>query len=298
MNSTSASAGVCIVGHLTRDVMRHRSRDREAPGGVPLYVGRALLALGVDTAILTKLATADGELLGPLRQAGAVVDALSSAQTHTFENRLSDDQGTRTQRMLACADPFDEADVAGVSARLVHLGPLLASDLPVSVIEELASRAEIVSADAQGWTRVRDGDAVRAQPWPELAEALRFVHILQLNRQEAQILTGETEPERAAAKLAKLGPREVVVTLDAFGVFVLADGVSGHVDALEPARTLDSTGAGDSFAAGYLCARLRGEQPLDSARFGTAVASLAIEARGAFVGPESAVRARLASRAH
>ena len=49
-------------------------------------------------------------------------------------------------------------------------------------------------------------------------------------------------------------------------------------------RAVDSTGAGDNFAAGFIDALLRGEGLVDRARWGNAVASLCVERTGATTG--------------
>ncbi len=66
---------ICVVGHVTRDVVRRNLRVAETlPGGVAHYAGVALASLGLDTAVVTKLAEGDvGAFLGPLAAAGATV---------------------------------------------------------------------------------------------------------------------------------------------------------------------------------------------------------------------------------
>ena len=76
--------------------------------------------------------------------------------------------------------------------------------------------------------------------------------------EEAELLTGQCDPNRAAADLARLGPREVVIKLGARGA--LAYGPQGTLEApTSPvSRVIDPVGAGDAFAAGYLAGHLRG----------------------------------------
>ncbi|GII62414.1 sugar kinase [Sphaerisporangium krabiense] len=83
------------------------------------------------------------------------------------------------------------------------------------------------------------------------------------NRDEALLLTGERDPEAAAAALgARYGM--AAVKLGAGGALLARD---GRVVARAPAvaaRAVDSTGAGDAFAAGFLAALLSGH-PAESA---------------------------------
>jgi fructokinase len=71
--------------------------------------------------------------------------------------------------------------------------------------------------------------------------------LLKLNDDEAELLTGETDPARAGDALLGLGCAQVVVTLGADGA-LLRGAVSGESPGV-PAHAVDSTGAGDAVTA-------------------------------------------------
>lgn len=84
---------------------------------------------------------------------------------------------------------------------------------------------------------------------------------------EARLLVDGSDPAQLARALAALGPREVVIKLGGDGAVALVDGEIVTVPP-RPTTVVDPVGAGDSFAAAYLAARLRGEpvrQQLDDA---------------------------------
>lgn len=100
------------------------------------------------------------------------------------------------------------------------------------------------------------------------------------NADEAQVLTGETDALRAATALAsQVG--EAVVTLGAAGA-VWSDGTRTQATPAVAVRVIDSTGAGDTFLAGFLAARARGagvEQAMAAAADLAAQACVIIGAR-------------------
>jgi sugar/nucleoside kinase (ribokinase family) len=101
------------------------------------------------------------------------------------------------------------------------------------------------------------------------------------NRDEAEALTGESEPSAAAQKLAqRFG--EVVVKLGAEGALCVNGAGEGHVPAAaaSPAGTLDTTGAGDAFAAGLLAARAGGAEPPEALGAACALAARAVSTPG------------------
>jgi len=104
------------------------------------------------------------------------------------------------------------------------------------------------------------------------------------NRDEARVLTGEDDPERAArALVARAAVREVVVTLGAQGALWTDGERVAHADAVAGA-VVDTTGAGDAFAAGWLAARRRGLDPAGALREACAVAARAVGRHGARAG--------------
>jgi ribokinase len=102
--------------------------------------------------------------------------------------------------------------------------------------------------------------------------------VLLPNRDEAAVLTGQADPA-AAARALTLHAREVVVKLGADGA-LWTDGRALERVAAAPARAVDTTGAGDAFAAGLLAARLAGAGPRAALEAGAALAARAVERPG------------------
>lgn len=124
--------------------------------------------------------------------------------------------------------------------------------------------------------------------WLEgISESLPFVDVFMTNEVEAAGMTGGALPDVAAASLARLGPRIVIVKAGEDGCYVHAEGVTTHFPAYLVAVT-DTTGAGDCFCGGFLYARDEGRSIEDAARFANAVGALTCMSLGATKGiPEA-----------
>jgi sugar/nucleoside kinase (ribokinase family) len=100
------------------------------------------------------------------------------------------------------------------------------------------------------------------------------------NAEEARVLTGDDEPERAARRLTERFP-EVVVTLGEDGALWTDGRAVCRVEAQDDMTVRDSTGAGDAFAAGLIAARLDGAAPKEALEAGCRLAAQAVATPGA-----------------
>lgn len=104
------------------------------------------------------------------------------------------------------------------------------------------------------------------------------VDVLFGNRDEMGLLTGSSCDEDCVADAMRLAPIVVMKTGDE-GCLV---GHDGHYESVPGVRVnvVDTTGAGDAFAAGYLYGRLLGASPVESARLANAVAARIVSVEG------------------
>jgi sugar/nucleoside kinase (ribokinase family) len=287
---------VCAIGHVTRDVVvRTDGSRRQMLGGAAYYAAAALGRLGVRTAVITKMAARDGKHASTaLRRLGIRPSLLPSGETTIFENRYLGSEGMRQQRVRAIAAPFAPEDLGGAQAEIIHLGPLTPAEMPLEFLEAAANRAGRIVLDVQGYLRRIEDGQVRQSDWPQKHTGLRYAHVVKANLAEARVLTGEESPEHAARRLSEMGPREALVTLGGRGALVFAHGRLHCIAPIPARRIQDPTGCGDSFCAGYLYRRFRGDDPNTAARFAAAVATLKLETSGPFQGSDADVAAALA----
>ena len=85
-----------------------------------------------------------------------------------------------------------------------------------------------------------------------LREVIRSVDIVIINEAEVRELTGEFNLVKAARKLMRMGPGRVVIKRGEYGVLHLSDGEIFAAPAYPLETIFDPTGAGDSFAGGFM----------------------------------------------
>jgi 2-dehydro-3-deoxygluconokinase len=178
--------------------------------------------------------------------------------------------------------PADLDPAYFVGARYFHvsgINPALSASMldTVRAAIELAHQAgALVSFDPNVRLRLWDADTSRRT----LRELLASCDLVLPGADEAELLTGESDPERAARAIRDLGPRLVLVKLGAEGSLALSDGGIVRAPPLRIDRVVDPVGAGDGFAAGFLSGQLRGWGLAESLRLGNLVGASAMSVSG------------------
>ncbi len=286
---------ICVVGHITRDIIRIGRTKKANPGGTGYYTSIALSRLGLKVAVLTKVAENDrAGLLRELSMNEIAIFSQDTKATSAFENAYNEgDPDTRVQQIRSVGAPFSPEDVEGITATSFHVGPLTNRDIPVQLLKQLATRARIVSLDVQGMLRPARKGPVSEEDWPEKIAGLACVDILKANEKEALVLSGRKVVDRAASALASLGPKEVIITVGSRGSLIYAEHALHRIPCCSPRKIEDPTGCGDTYMAGYLYQRLKGTDPEMAGRFAAAMATLKLEGSGPFSGSEAEVHALL-----
>ena len=279
---------ICCIGHLTSDKIVTPQSVRYLPGGTAWYFSCALSRLDVDYLLLTSLAEADMKYVTLLRDKGIAVKLQPGSATVFFENIYGENPDDRTQNVLRTADPFQLGQLDGIEAQIYHLGPLLAGDISLDFIQALASKGRI-SLDVQGYLRKVVNQKVYPTGWPEKQQALQYVDILKADIAELQALTGCATVADGAKTVAGWGVKEVVITNGSKGSAVYANDRWYTIPAYPPATIVDATGCGDTYMAGYLYRRAKGEPIQSAAEFAAAMAGLKTAASGAFEGTDNDV---------
>ena len=117
---------------------------------------------------------------------------------------------------------------------------------------------------------------------PELEELLRRVEVLIINDEEARLLSGERNVVRAARKILAMGPHTLLIKRGEYGVLQFSAESIFAVPAYPLEEVFDPTGAGDSFAGGFLgylaqCGDLSQVGIRKAIVYGSVVASFVVE---------------------
>jgi sugar/nucleoside kinase (ribokinase family) len=177
-------------------------------------------------------------------------------------------------------------------ARHLHVGSVFLLD---ALRPRLAQR--FAAAQRAGSTTSFDCNWDPSGSWDGgLSEVLAETTVFLPNAAEAQRITGRESTDEAALALAALGPRVVVVKCGADGALAAdPDGAITRMPAIA-VDAVDTTGAGDSFDAGFLVAWLAGRPLRDCLAVGVACGSLSTRRVGGTAGQPTLAEAEAAAR--
>jgi len=117
-------------------------------------------------------------------------------------------------------------------------------ELQLDVLRQMTERPTLVALDTMNfWIHGKREALVRV---------LREVDVVTINDAEARQLAGEPNLVKAARTIAAMGPRTVVVKRGEYGALMIADGAFFVVPAYPLESVYDPTGAGDTFAGGFM----------------------------------------------
>ncbi|MFH7242174.1 MAG: carbohydrate kinase [Spirulina sp.] len=234
------------------------------PGGAPANVATALAKLGTPAALITCLGTdpQGQQVEAALQDAGVDCTALQWTTAHPTRVVLvnRDAQGERTFVGFSLPDPSRFAD-AYLGADPIDFASF--ETVQYLVMGTLGLAYENLGQSMRtAWAWAKQNGIItvidlnwRPVFWPQPEQAIPIIQaflaqvdILKLNREEAEILFQTTQAETIQARLsAKL----VLLTDGAKGCHYATATLNGYVPAYA-VDCEDSTGAGDSFLAGFL----------------------------------------------
>jgi sugar/nucleoside kinase (ribokinase family) len=291
--SMSPDFDIVFIGNFAKDKIIIDGVEETASGGGVYYGSAAVRRLGLRTAVVTRLHPDDFPRLEELRAIGVDVHAIAAQGTSGIANTYaSSNMETRICKPIGFGGKYEIKDIPPLSCRVIMLSPLFAGEVDLPFLQAMAQRAPL-AMDIQGFVRVPVGDDLVFKPWNEMAEGLKTITFLKVDKAEAEFLTGKTDLEAAARQLQAYGPKEIVVTQNA-GVKVLAEG-KFHFAPFNPRSLVGRTGRGDTCFSVYSAKRLDGSAE-EACRWAAAVTSRKLEVKGPWQGDASEIERQLSGR--
>lgn len=273
-----------IIGTLAFDAI-------ETPfGKTDKIVGGAATFAGIAAAYLydrVKLIGVVGEDFGEenlvmFRSRGISLDGVQvkeGEKSFFWAGRYHNDMNSRDTlvtelNVLADFDPVVPESYQ--DCRYLLLGNLT-PQVQLTTLDRLRSKPDLVVLDTMNfWMNTA---------WDDLMTVLKRVDVLTINDEEARQLSGEYALVKAAAKIHQLGPKYVIIKKGEHGALLFGEGKIFSAPALPLGEVYDPTGAGDTFAGGFIgylarVGTVTFHNMKNAVIFGSALASFCVEKFG------------------
>jgi sugar/nucleoside kinase (ribokinase family) len=166
---------------------------------------------------------------------------------------------------------FRDAKVLSLGS--IFVNPRLDKAALIKIFQEAKKRSILICADL---IRSRFGEKLN-----DMKEAFQYIDYLFSNSEEASALTGKTEFNKMADAFLACGVKHVIIKAGSNGAYIATKTEHYSESAYKKAKCVDTTGAGDNFAAGFIASILDGKSLSECGKYANAVASIAIEQIGA-----------------
>ncbi len=237
-------------------------------GGAPANLLVAVSRFGGKTAFITKVGN---DMLGEwlvsiLKQNGVMTEGVVRDEYHntTLAFVELDKHGDRSFSFCRKfgADIFLTAAEVNTDlikhSKIFHFGSLSLTDEPA-----LSATKYALEAAVEAGCIITFDPNYRSALWNDeqtafekIRQYIKYVQILKVSHEEARIICGIEQPEKAADKILQMGPQIVLVTDGANGVYFASEILSGHLPSFR-VKTVDTTGAGDIFFGVFIASFLK-----------------------------------------
>ena len=186
---------------------------------------------------------------------------------------LTNPHGTlRSLKVEHIQMPFPESAKI-VCFASIFVFPKIGPDKLVQIFSQAKMQGKIVCADM---TKRKKGETLE-----DMAEAFSYIDYLFPNDEEAMLLTETESVEEATECIKSTGVGNVIIKCGKRGCYIRTDVEKCWIAAEENVKCIDTTGAGDSFAAGFLNALLDGKGVKRCAKEGNRYGAEAVQHIGA-----------------
>ncbi|NHF58895.1 sugar kinase [Flavobacteriaceae bacterium TP-CH-4] len=219
-------------------------------GGAATFIGLAAAQFDVDSAIISIVGDdLPNDYLDLLSNHGMNLDGLQvvkGGKTFYWKGKYHNDLNSRdtlVTELNTLADFNPVVPESYTDAEVVMLGNLHPS-VQMSVIDQMTKRPKLIVLDTMNFWM--------DNALPELKEVIRHIDVITINDEEARQLTGEYALITAASKIQEMGPKYVVIKKGEHGALLFNNENVFFAPALPLEEVFDPTGAGDTFAGGFV----------------------------------------------
>ena len=270
-----------VVGTMAFDSLETPfGKAERIVGGAATYIGLSASYLAENIQMVSVIGEDfPQEFIADLKSRGLRLDGVEmkkGEKSFYWSGKYHNDMNTRDTldtQLNVLADFEPNVPAEDRNADFLMLGNLTPA-VQMSVIDQMTSRPKLVVLDTMNfWMEIALDD---------LKKVLKKVDVVTINDEEARILSGEYSLVKAARKILKMGPKYLIIKKGEHGALLFNNEEVFFAPALPLEEVFDPTGAGDTFAGGFIGFLARSEDiSFENMKraiiYGSAMASFCVE---------------------
>ena len=240
-----------IIGTVAFDAIETPfGKTDKTIGGSATYVGYSAIKLGVNPKLVAVVGDDfPSEKISKLKSSGFDLEGLQikkGEKTFFWSGKYHNDMNSRDTlvtelNVLENFDPIVPSSYQDCSYLMLgNLAPVLQQ----KVITSLNKRPKLIAMDTMNfWMDIAMDD---------LKKTVSMVALLMINDEEARQLSGEYSLLTAAEKIQEMGPKFLIIKKGEHGALLFHGKKMFYAPAMPLPSVKDPTGAGDTFAGGFM----------------------------------------------
>ena len=240
-----------IVGTVAFDAIETPfGKTDKILGGAATFIGLAASQFDVRTALVSVVGDDFPQeyldIFTDLKMDVSGIERVEGGKTFFWKGKYHNDLNSRdtlTTELNVLAEFNPVVPETFRNADVVMLGNLH-PNIQLSVLDQMTSRPQLVVLDTMNYWMDNS--------WDELIQVLKRIDVITINDEEARQLSGEYSLVRAAARIQAMGPKYVVIKKGEHGALLFHHDSVFFAPALPLEEVFDPTGAGDTFAGGFV----------------------------------------------
>ena len=240
-----------IVGTVAFDAIETPfGKTDKILGGAATYIGLSASQFGVDSGIVSVVGGDFPDdyikMLNGKNIDTSGIEIVKEGKTFFWSGKYRNDLNTRDTlitdlNVLADFDPVVPQPY--LNADFLMLGNLHPA-IQISVIKQMTVKPKLIVLDTMNFWMDNTMN--------ELRSVIKMIDVITINNEEARQLSGEYSLVKAAKKIHEMGPKYVLIKKGEHGALLLNNDNVFFAPALPLEEVFDPTGAGDTFAGGFI----------------------------------------------
>ena len=240
-----------IVGTVAFDAIETPfGKTDKILGGAATYIGLSASQFGVDSGIVSVVGGDFPDdyikMLNGKNIDTSGIEIVKEGKTFFWSGKYRNDLNTRDTlitdlNVLADFDPVVPQPY--LNADFLMLGNLHPA-IQISVIKQMTVKPKLIVLDTMNFWMDNTMN--------ELRSVIKMIDVITINNEEARQLSGEYSLVKAAKKIHEMGPKYVIIKKGEHGALLFNNDNVFFAPALPLEEVFDPTGAGDTFAGGFI----------------------------------------------